>query len=916
VLSARRADGRWTAATVGAGLLALRLVCAPPEAAATIPDGTGPWTATVASVSSPRDGTVPATLELALDGSPLDVAASLPPYPVVGAGDRVTVSGEVRAATRPGDRPRLFVRRFERAAETTGVEALRRAVGDAIARVLPEPGAGLGAGMIVGLRERVDRDLAADFTTAGVSHVVAISGWNVALVLAFVAPFAMRLGRAARTVVLVTAVVGFVVFAGGSASVVRAGAMATIVLVSRATGRGRSASAALAWAIAALVLLDPAAVGDPGLQLSAGATAGLLVWGEPLTGWLSARVPAAVPDPLVESLGLSLAAEAATLPFVLADFGRLSLVAPAANLVVAPLVAPAMAVGALAAVGGLLAGAGLPGIVGVLLGLPAWAVLGLMIGVVRLFAAVPLASLTLPAPLGVVAGVAVAGAIGWVCWRRGAERRRGTAPRRGPGVRPTAAPEPRDRQVTVAGVVPRGRRLVVLAVVGLVLGSVLVTAAGVAARPPGHVRMIALDVGQGDAVLVEADGGSRLLVDGGPDPSRLLRALDERLAPWDRRIDVLVLTHPHEDHAAGLPALVERYGVGAVYEPGMRGPGPGYRAFEGSLAAHGAVAGRLTTGDRLSIDHLDLRVLWPDRSAVPETPGDDGTSINNVSIVLLGTFGGQRLLLAGDIEQGIDPILLARRLPRVDLLKVAHHGSATSSTDPFLTAVRPSVAVVSVGAKNPYGHPSPATIGRLRAHGAEVFRTDRNGGVEVDLDGRTMVVSRERGGPDGQASGPASAAGAAGARAARLGGGVGVPLLGCAIVRASAGGRAGTPGPATALGSSVGGRYDPADDRSHPDRGRIAPAVPRWGDVVPATCAGGGGGRGLAGARRGRTDRLQPSRGGGGGAPPRRRQGGPRRGPDSTLPARRGLGGMAAAARPPGARAPRRRSFGDPAPPG
>ena len=261
-------------------------------------------------------------------------------------------------------------------------------------------------------------------------------------------------------------------------------------------------------------------------------------------------------------------------------------------------------------------------------------------------------------------------------------------------------------------------------------------------RPDGRVRVTVLDVGQGDAILVEGGRGGRLLVDGGPDPDRLLLALDARLPPWDRRIDLLVLTHPHEDHVAGLALLLDRYRVGRTFEPGMIGPGPGYRAWEAALDRLGLRPGRLSTGDRFAVDEIRFRVLWPDRTAVPREPADGGTAINNVSVVLLGEVGRERFLLAGDIEEAIDPILLGRGLPRVDLLKIAHHGSRTSSTGPFLDAVRPRVAIASAGAGNPYGHPTKATLDRVAARGAEVLRTDRNGSVEVTLDGAAELDVR------------------------------------------------------------------------------------------------------------------------------------------------------------------------------
>src|SRR4051812_16485754 len=225
-----------------------------------------------------------------------------------------------------------------------------------------------------------------------------------------------------------------------------------------------------------------------------------------------------------------------------------------------------------------------------------------------------------------------------------------------------------------------------------------------------------------------------MLVDGGPDPDRLIVELDRRLPPWDRRIDVLVLTHPHEDHVAGLPILLERYRVGRIFESGMRGPGPGYAAFARDLAAAGAPPiATLATGAHLTLDEIAFRVLWPDPGRVPREPPDGGRGINDVSIVLLGEVAGRRFLLTGDVEDDVDPILATRDLPPVDILKVAHHGSATASTPAFLDRVRPRIAIVSSGAGNPYGHPARSTIDRLQATGARVVRTDTDGSVAISI---------------------------------------------------------------------------------------------------------------------------------------------------------------------------------------
>jgi competence protein ComEC len=411
------------------------------------------------------------------------------------------------------------------------------------------------------------------------------------------------------------------------------------------------------------------------------------------------------------------------------------------NLGVVPLVAPAMAACAVALVGGLATLAGAPAVIATLLGLPAWFLLSVMVGIVQGAAGLPFASATLEPPWnGVAASLAAAGVLAAAAGRRLAIVDRWRQRRAARRTKTTASNTgPTSRRVKTSSHQPRNRELRVVAV-ALVAGTMALVLVA-AHRPDGVTRITVLDVGQGDAILVEGSRGGRMLVDGGPDPDRLLIQLDSRLPPWNRRIDVVVLTHPHEDHVAGLPLLLERYRVGQVLENGMRGPGPSYAAWEAALARPGAPRrGTLRTGDTVGIDDLRFVVLWPDPGCVPRAPPDSGREINDRSVVLLGTVGGQRVLLTGDLEEDIDPILVARGLPRIDFLKVAHHGSATASSAELLEMIRPRLAAISVGADNTYGHPAAATIARLRSVGAIVTRTDLDGAVEVSIGPGWMTV--------------------------------------------------------------------------------------------------------------------------------------------------------------------------------
>ena len=738
---------------IGATLLALRVLAGPAAPpVAPLPDSSGPWTAVVESVGSPRDGDQVARLLLRAAPGPVTssdpdavrVAATLPAFPTVRAGDTVEVSGRLRPPP-DDDGYGEYLRRTGAAGSLDGrsvavlappaglsLQPLRDAAGDTLRLALPEPEAGLAAGILIGLRERVDRSLAADFATAGASHVVAISGWNIAIVAGLVG--AMMRGRPRRVVAIVVGgtILAYVLAAGASPSVVRAAVMAGVVLLARESGRAGRAPAALALAAFAMLVAEPAMIGDAGFRLSVAATAGLLAWGTPLGRWIGGLAGGRMPGWLAEGLGISLAAQAATLPDVLMTFGRLSLVAPVVNLAVVPLVPAAMGAGVLAMAGGALAMLGLPGVAATILGLPAWLLLHVIVTVVRLAAGLPFAAVAIPPEAGpvtaLVAAVLVLAAPSILRRVRGRRTRR---PAKG-SVATTAVTRPSRRGFPTP--TSRGARGLAIAA-GIVVALSTIALADTAGR---ETRLVMLDVGQGDAILVESRVGGRMLVDGGPDPERLLTELDARVPPWDRRIDLVVLTHPHEDHVAGLVRVLERYRVGRVFEPGMHGPGPGWEAWDEALR-HGPPRAMLAAGSRLRLDEVTLTVVWPE-AGVPVEPASTGRGINDTSIILLGEANGRRFLLTGDAEDDVDPRLVARGLPRIDLLKVAHHGSATATSAALLEATRPAIALISVGTGNDYGHPAPSTLARLRDAVARVYRTDLHGTVVVDLRSDGLVV--------------------------------------------------------------------------------------------------------------------------------------------------------------------------------
>ncbi|MBX3031833.1 MAG: DNA internalization-related competence protein ComEC/Rec2 [Chloroflexi bacterium] len=739
---------------------------------------TGAWSAEVLSLGSTdgalqratllvtpaddADGDAPDTRRdpLATDTGPWRTYAWLPRYPWVIPGDHIRFDARIEPVVADGSefaawlietgmaattRPRSMVVATDGGSPVA--ERVREAVDLAIARIVPEPMAGLASGILVGRRDRVSREVADSFTTTGLSHVVAISGWNICIVGAVVGGLlaATRLSRRERTVGIVLALVAFTFIAGGGASVVRASVMGGVALIARESGRPGTAAAALGIAVWLLLLGDPAMVTDIGFQLSVAATAGLLAWGSRLAGRLAGPAPGRPRRWLAESLGVSLAAQAATLPLILFHFGRLSLVSPLANLLVAPIVAPAMLAGFLALVAGLLVGVGVPALLGAPVALLGWLVLGAMIAISGTLGSVPFASVELGSASLVSAALAtvlVTSAIIRTTRHRGAPAV--ASPAHG-----HAAPSARAARRPAEGTAGRrrARTLTLIGVLVVVTAGVLVTVD----RPSGRLTVTVLDIGQGDAILVEGPRGTRMLLDSGPDPDRLMTVLDRHIPPWDRRLDLVILTHPHEDHAAGLATLLTRYRVAVVAENGMLGTGPGDVAFRGWLARAGVGTTRLSRGARWTLDDAVAQVAWPIAAEVPVRSPSSGRQVNDTSVVVDLRFGARRFLLTGDIEDDVDPRLLAAGIgdptTRLDVLKVAHHGSASATSDAWLSVLQPRVALVSAGAGNPYGHPTRSTLERLRTRGAQVLRTDLDGDLQVSTDGHDLRVATSGGRP-------------------------------------------------------------------------------------------------------------------------------------------------------------------------
>ena len=637
--------------------------------------------------------------------------------PAVSDGDRVTVWTDLRLPRAPGtpgsfDAPAFAFRAGIHAqgyAKTPrlvaahgpadvgplrlGAARLRRFARERIAESVPAgPEQGLVRAMVLGDRAGLDDETAESFRIAGTYHVLALSGAQVALIAALLHALVRRsgLGPAPTAVVVGAALVFYAQLVGGDVPIVRATVMAIALLAGRAVFLDSDAANVLGLVAAALAIDRPSAVGDIGFQLSFAATLGLIVFTPPLV----ARAKT-LPLGLHVALAGSLAAQAPLVPFLVAHFHRLAPAAPLLNLAAVPLSA-----------GVLLAGA-----------------------------------LTVAAAALAPAAGAAAGGLAWALAH--ALLATGDVARLLPALdRRVADPSPCALALYAAGIillaVRPGRRALAIAAAGLAA-----LAAGKGVVADGRMHVAVLDVGQGDGIVVRSPGGRAWVVDAGP-AFGARDAGETVVAPylWTLgigRLEAVVLTHPHPDHAGGIPFLLRAFDARELVEGIAPRRDPSYAAFDGAVRAASLTRRALRAGHRLGGDGVEITILGPAGGAPPpKTRNDD-------SLVAAVRFGEVTVLLAGDLEaKGESRLSPAGAVA----LKVPHHGSRSSSTPPFVAGVRPAVAIVSAGYRSRFGHPHAEVVRRYREGGAIVLRTDRDGAVTLSTDGRRVWVHSWRDGSE------------------------------------------------------------------------------------------------------------------------------------------------------------------------
>jgi len=588
--------------------------------------------------------------------------------------------------------------------------SIRRWVKGINSSYLPPDCAGLLNGIVLGDISTIDDEIEESFRSTGLTHILAASGMNIALVLGALWPLLrlLRLRPRLQFGILVAFSALYTMVSGMSPSITRAFVMAIIALIAWLFGRGKDGLTSLSAAVLVILIINPFTLYDIGFQLSFVATASLIMFASRFE-----RIMSELPKALRTGLSVTIAAQLGVLPIMVYYFGQVSAISPIANLVVIPLTGPALVLGMVA-----LPLAALSKFAGALLFFVVKIILEAMIHLASTLSKIPGASLSLGSPslITVLISYPIIAALALYFERINLKLRLWHAS---------------------------------LLLIGLVTASIWWQVA--ISAPPTGLEIDFLDVGQGDSALITAPDGTRLLIDGGPDPGTLRKKLEQR---GIKKIDAVLISHSHADHAGGLKKLADALTIGSIIYPRSMKDSRASSALLTGLEVKGARDLPVDVGDVLHLcNSLEIDTLYTELAE--DTTGDltgeltdssasgDG---NEESAVVMIKYGKFKALFTGDAGEDIEKRLVDEDSDiDADVLKVGHHGSAASSTRDFLRHASPAVSVISVGEGNKYGHPSRSAIRRLAAGGSKIYRTDRNGDVTIITDGTTYRVFVEKG---------------------------------------------------------------------------------------------------------------------------------------------------------------------------
>jgi competence protein ComEC len=620
------------------------------------------------------------------------------------------------------------------------IYSLRGRLSASLTRALPEPQGSLAQGILLGLRGNIPDSLNQAFSRTGTAHLLAISGLNISIIIALLLSlFTLLFGRQRSIYIWLTLALIwlYALLAGMHPPVIRATIMGSLFLIAVYLGRQGSAIIALTFAAAVMVGIQPHLLWSISFQLSFLAMAGLILfypyfqtWGEKGVARLFKNKEKIVPiaSIITDVFAANLAAIVAVAPLIAYNFGIVSLVGLPATFFSLPALPFIIVTSAVVAFVGLITS-----VAAQVLSWLAWLFLSYLVLLVEGFDALPYASLEVTAisvwyVLGYYAILA-----GFTAFLNYRGRLAAIFSRLTSRVKTLFQDIPRP----CLGFSPKWLILPLL-LVAILVWSIALT------MPDDKLRVSFLDVGQGDAILIQTPNGQNILIDGGPDPHKIILELSEKLPFWDRTIDLVIFTQPHADHITGLIEVIQRYKVDQVLGPGVLHDSPVYQEWLRLIEDREIEYNIARAGQKIDLGNgIRMDVLNPPESLWEGTSDD----VDNNGVVLRLSWNQVSFLFTADIREDAEFELIGKRANlKSTVLKVAHHGSRTSTTSQFLAMVDPQVAVICVGADNPFGHPNTEVMERLVGRLSEdnVYRTDEDGTVEFITDGERLWVQTDK----------------------------------------------------------------------------------------------------------------------------------------------------------------------------
>jgi len=610
------------------------------------------------------------------------------------------------------------------------VYRLRNSLSNTLAQVMPEPQASLAQGIVLGIRYNIPAEIKDNFVQTGTAHILAISGVNLSIVAGMLLSIGIWLFGKRRHIYIWLAlgiIWLYALITGMQPPVVRGAIMASLFLAAELVGRQRTAITPLTFAAAIMVGISPQLLWNASFQLSFLSMAGLIFLAPPFQTLGRKAVNKTIGEEgigvslaniITDSFSVTLAATIAVWPVIAHYFGIVSLASPPATFLALPALPGIITTGALTGLIGLFA---LP--VAQAIGWLAWLFISYMLWVVDGFASLPLSSIKVGS-FSTTMIVVYYSALATAIWLGSNKVQMSKAK--------TWLKSAVIKFLSPASRLPK-RYIIPPLLVMAVLASVTA-----ASMPDDKLHISCLDVGEGDAILIQK-GSQQVVVDGGPRSQAITLGLGEKMPFWDRTIELMILTHPHSDHIAGLVEVLQRYKVEQALYPNLDYKSPLYEEWLRLLDEENSQCTIAQAGQQIDLgDGVIIKVLNP-QSPLTDTEPD----LNNNSVVLHITMGRVSFLLAADIKNEVESKLVEERAELTStVLKVAHHGSKTSTTLQFLAVVDPEAAVISVGEDNPYGYPHDEVLERLKEKlGSEnIFRTDKQGTIEFTTDGGRLWV--------------------------------------------------------------------------------------------------------------------------------------------------------------------------------